>query len=256
MLLKQSDLMVLEKKVNIKPINYTELNRLLDDFGKHFVPQQELSDEQAFRLQTSHHNTDQYVSLHVKIEAPWELHKKQFLIENDRLLDQIISQDIMNIVVNSSLDINTSVNVNSSAAMSDYVNYVEMSNKCLKLEAESLFNQLLKKSVEIIDFNAQLQEKVVVITLLKNDLRKFKGKDIVDNAAQVSNATTIAPRMYKIDPVTLAPKNKNNRETHIYYLKHTMEQAAILREIVKQAKSLNHLDNASYSTCKYVKLIQ
>nr|GEW62947.1 hypothetical protein [Tanacetum cinerariifolium] len=39
--------------------------------------------------------------------------------------------------------------------------------------------------------------------------KKFKGKDIFDNAAQVSNATTIDPEMYKIDPVTLAPKDKN-----------------------------------------------
>nr|GEY44465.1 retrovirus-related Pol polyprotein from transposon TNT 1-94 [Tanacetum cinerariifolium] len=62
--------------------------------------------------------------------------------------------------------------------------------------------------------------------------------------------------MYKLDPVTLAPKNNNNRETHIYYLEHTMKQAAILREIVKQDKSLNPLDSASYFTCKYVKLIQ
>ncbi|GJY20724.1 retrovirus-related pol polyprotein from transposon TNT 1-94 [Tanacetum coccineum] len=118
-----------------------------------------------------------------------------------------------------------------------------------KEHAESLVNQLNQKSVEITDLNAQLQEKVFVITTLKNDLRKFKGKDIVDNAAQVSNATTIAPGMYKLDPVTLAPKDKNNRETHIYYLKHTMEQAAILREIVEQAKSLNPLDSASYSAC-------
>ncbi|GKF17323.1 hypothetical protein Tco_0062241, partial [Tanacetum coccineum] len=95
--------------------------------------------------------------------------------------------------------------------------------------------------------NAQLQEKVFVIIALKNDLRKFKGKDIVDNATQVSNATTISPGMYKPDPVTLAPKDKNNRETHIYYLKHTLEQAAILWEIVEQAKSLNPLDSASYS---------
>ncbi|GKF01055.1 hypothetical protein Tco_0027978, partial [Tanacetum coccineum] len=85
---------------------------------------------------------------------------------------------------------------------------------------------------------------------------KFKGKDIVNNAAQVSNATTIAPGLYKLDLVTLAPKDKNNRETHIYYLKHTMEQAVILREIVEQAKSLNPLDSAYYSACKYVKLIQ
>ncbi|GJW73916.1 integrase, catalytic region, zinc finger, CCHC-type containing protein [Tanacetum coccineum] len=62
--------------------------------------------------------------------------------------------------------------------------------------------------------------------------------------------------MYKIDPITLAPKDKNNRETHIYYLKHTMEQAAFLREMDEQAKSLNPLDNAYYSACTYFKLIQ
>ncbi|GKC43575.1 hypothetical protein Tco_1061297 [Tanacetum coccineum] len=97
-LLKQSDPMVLEKKVNIKPINNAELNRLSKDFGKRF--------------------------------APRELPKKQFLIENDRLLDQIISQDIMNIVVNCS------VNVHSSVDMNDSVKYVEICNKCLELEAK------------------------------------------------------------------------------------------------------------------------
>nr|GEX80145.1 integrase, catalytic region, zinc finger, CCHC-type, peptidase aspartic, catalytic [Tanacetum cinerariifolium] len=81
-------------------------------------------------------NTDQSASSPIKIKAPQELSKKQFLIENNRLLDQIISQDIVNIVVNSSLDINIFVNVNSSAAMNDYVNYVEMCNKCLELKAE------------------------------------------------------------------------------------------------------------------------
>nr|GEU69578.1 hypothetical protein [Tanacetum cinerariifolium] len=131
MLLKQSDPMVLEKKVNIKPINYAELNRLSKDFGKGFF-----------------HNS------------------------------------------------------------------------------------------------------------IKNDLRKLKGKDTIDNASQAPDATTIAPAMYKLDPVTLASRNKNNRETYMYYLKHTMEQAAILKEIVKQAKSLNPIDSASYTSYKYVKLIQ
>ncbi|GKB22952.1 hypothetical protein Tco_0862353 [Tanacetum coccineum] len=145
------------------------------------------------------------------------------LLENFlRLLDQIISQDIVNIVVNSFVNMNTSVNVHYSIAMNDSVNYVENSNKCLELEAE-----LIKQ---------HNMEKVFVITTLKNNLRKFKGKDIVNNAAQVSNATTIALGMYKLNP--------------------TMEQAAILKEIVEQAKSLNPLDSASYSACKYVKLIQ
>ncbi|GJY27705.1 integrase, catalytic region, zinc finger, CCHC-type containing protein [Tanacetum coccineum] len=81
-------------------------------------------------------------------------------------------------------------------------------------------------------------EKVFVIIALKNDLRKLKGKDIVDNA------TTIAPGMYKLDLIILAPKVKNNREAHEYYLKHTMEQAAILREHhVKGAKALRSIFN-------------
>ncbi|GJV03475.1 hypothetical protein Tco_1337044 [Tanacetum coccineum] len=44
MLAKQNDPMSKEKKVNTTPNNYVELNRLSKDFGKRFVPQQELSD--------------------------------------------------------------------------------------------------------------------------------------------------------------------------------------------------------------------
>ncbi|GJV18006.1 retrovirus-related pol polyprotein from transposon TNT 1-94, partial [Tanacetum coccineum] len=172
MLLKQSDPMVLEKKVNIKPINYAELNRLYEDFGRRFVPQQELSDEQAFRLQTLHPNTDQSASSPVKIEAPRELLKTY-----KQLYDLI-----------------------------------KPSHVRAKEHIESLVTQLNQKSVEITDLNAQLQEKVFVITALKNNLSKLKGKDIVDNVVQV--------------------------------------------EIVEQAKSLNPFDSASYSACKYVKLIQ
>ncbi|GJX36933.1 retrovirus-related pol polyprotein from transposon TNT 1-94 [Tanacetum coccineum] len=126
-----------------------------------------------------------------------------------------------------------------------------------RLNKTSTINSVKKDTDEIETIIKELEhrEKVFVITTLKNDLRKFKGKDIVDNAAQVSNTTTIAPGMYKLDPVTLAPKDKNNREAHIYYLKHTIEKATILREIVEQAKSLNPLDSTSYFACKYVKLI-
>ncbi|GKB28685.1 retrovirus-related pol polyprotein from transposon TNT 1-94 [Tanacetum coccineum] len=63
-------------------------------------------------------------------------------------------------------------------------------------------------------------------------IKKLKGKEITDNAAQMSNVATVAPGMYKLDLVILAPKVKNNREAREYYLKHNMEQAVILREIV------------------------
>ncbi|GJY94945.1 hypothetical protein Tco_0511306 [Tanacetum coccineum] len=75
MLAKQNDPMSKEKNVNTTPINYVELNRLSKYFGKHVVPQQELSDEQAFWLQTSHPKTDESTSSPFKIEAPRELPK-------------------------------------------------------------------------------------------------------------------------------------------------------------------------------------
>ncbi|GJS14763.1 retrovirus-related pol polyprotein from transposon TNT 1-94 [Tanacetum coccineum] len=75
MLAKQNDPISKERKVNTTPINYVELNRLSEYFCKRFVSQQELSDKQAFWLQTSHPNTDQSASSPVKIEAPRELPK-------------------------------------------------------------------------------------------------------------------------------------------------------------------------------------
>ncbi|GJY11323.1 retrovirus-related pol polyprotein from transposon TNT 1-94 [Tanacetum coccineum] len=201
MLLKQSDPIVLEKKVNTKPINYAELNRLSKDFGKLFVPQQEMSDEQAL-----HPITDQYASSPVKIEAPQELPKKG-------------NGDIVNIVVNSSVDVNTSVKVNSSVVMNDSVNYVEMSDlqakyttiKKLKAHIKSVNETSTSESVkkdfdEIETINIELEHRVTKLIAENEHLKqtKLKGKEIADNAA------TIAPEMYTFDPVILAPKVKNN----------------------------------------------
>nr|GEV68235.1 hypothetical protein [Tanacetum cinerariifolium] len=216
MLLKQSDPMVLEKKFSIKPINYAELNRLSKDFGKRFVPQRELSDEQAL-----HHITDQSASSPVKIEAPQELSKDIEEIET-------INIELEHMVTKLSVE-----NEHLKLTYKQLYDSIKPSRLWAKEHAESLVTQLNQKSVEIIDLNAQLQEKVLVIKTLKNDIRKLKEKDIFDNDAQVSNVITIAPGMYKLDSVILALKVKNNREANEYYLKHTMEKAFILREIME-----------------------
>ncbi|GKB16766.1 hypothetical protein Tco_0850689 [Tanacetum coccineum] len=75
MLAKQNDLISKEKKINTTLINYVELNQLSEDFGKRFVPQQELSAEQAFWLQTSNLNTEKSDISPVRIEAPSEIPK-------------------------------------------------------------------------------------------------------------------------------------------------------------------------------------
>nr|GEY04798.1 hypothetical protein [Tanacetum cinerariifolium] len=53
MLQKQKHPMMSEKKVNTKPVDYAALNQLSQDFETRFVPQTELSAEQAFWSQNS-----------------------------------------------------------------------------------------------------------------------------------------------------------------------------------------------------------
>ncbi|GJR92565.1 hypothetical protein Tco_0264739 [Tanacetum coccineum] len=89
-----------------------------------------------------------------------------------------------------------------------------------KEQCDALVSQVNQKSIEISDLNVSLQEKDLVITALKNELRKHKGKDLVDN---VVTKFPIAPEILKIDVEPINPRLLNNRTTHFDYLKHTQE---------------------------------
>ncbi|GJW47216.1 hypothetical protein Tco_0078862 [Tanacetum coccineum] len=71
MLLKQKDPMMLEKKVNTTPADYVILNQLSQDFETRFIPQTELSAEQAFWSQNSMNSLDPTLSSRpTKVEVP------------------------------------------------------------------------------------------------------------------------------------------------------------------------------------------
>ncbi|GJR94420.1 hypothetical protein Tco_0266594 [Tanacetum coccineum] len=102
----------------------------------------------------------------------FEIQKKQFLNENDRLLDQIISQDIVNIVVNSSVDINDFMNVN--------VNSMEMCNKCLELEAELIKQHNMVKKDEYNKLSksySQLEQHCISLELAMQLNKEFFQKN-------------------------------------------------------------------------------
>ncbi|GJT80836.1 hypothetical protein Tco_1055178, partial [Tanacetum coccineum] len=115
-----------------------------------------------------------------------------------------------------------------------------------KEQCDALVNQFNQKSVEIFDLNMSLQEKGLVITALKDELRKLKRKDLANN---VVTKNTIAREMLKIDVEPIAPRLLNNRTTLSDYLRHTQEQAVILKEVVEQGKSQNPLNNSLDSAC-------
>ncbi|GJW53312.1 retrovirus-related pol polyprotein from transposon TNT 1-94 [Tanacetum coccineum] len=88
MLEKQNDPMPKEKKINISPINYHEMNKLIDHFTKHFVPQKQLSTKQDFWLLLSNPISEQLVVPHtpVKFEVPKEI-PKSFIDEYNETLE-------------------------------------------------------------------------------------------------------------------------------------------------------------------------
>nr|GEU49778.1 integrase, catalytic region, zinc finger, CCHC-type, peptidase aspartic, catalytic [Tanacetum cinerariifolium] len=205
MLLKQKDSMMSEKKVNTKPVDYVVLNQLSQDFKIRFVPQTELSTEQAFWSHNSmNFKEPNPFTRPTQVEVPKELPK---------------------------------------------VSMVNTSLKKLKHHLAS-FNVVVKERTTTTAITeGTLQEKVLVISALKDNLRKLKGKVVVDEAVILH---PIDPELLNVDATPLAPKLQNNRTAHSDYLKHTQEETATLREIVEHERSLNPLNTSLdcvYSGC-------
>ncbi|GJW92763.1 retrovirus-related pol polyprotein from transposon TNT 1-94 [Tanacetum coccineum] len=124
-----------------------------------------------------------------------------------------------------------------------------------KEHCDSLIAQINAKSVENSDLNAQLQEKVFAITTLKNELRKLKGKNVVNTAVSKPNAT-IAPGMFKLDIEPISPRLKNNRDAHEVYIEKTIEYTDTLRGFVESARTQNPSEPLLESACMFTKHVQ
>ncbi|GKA32347.1 hypothetical protein Tco_0718714, partial [Tanacetum coccineum] len=164
-----------------------------------------------------------------------EIANKQVLSENDRLLEQIISHDIVNIVVNSFKNMNASVNVNE--------NSFEMCNKCLELEAK-LFKQ--HNMVEKDEYNKVLKsysklEQHCISLKLAMQLNK---ENFQTNNTYVNQNKPTFDQLFELNNLKVELQAK---DTTIRKLK------AHIKRVNETSTSKN---NASYTACKYVKLIQ
>nr|GEY80890.1 putative RNA-directed DNA polymerase [Tanacetum cinerariifolium] len=122
-----------------------------------------------------------------------------------------------------------------------------------KEQCDDLIKKVNIKSAKNSDLNVSLQEKVLVITALKEKLSKLKRKAVVN---EVVTLHPIDPELLKIDVAPLAPKLRNNMTSHNDYLKHTQEETATVREIIKNERLLNPLSTSLDYMCKYTKRIQ
>ncbi|GJW66392.1 hypothetical protein Tco_0120816 [Tanacetum coccineum] len=279
------------------------LKDLFNTFDQYLID--ELSE-----VQNVFHQMEQAVEQHRLESKTFEVKMNQVLNENERLLEQVINKDIMNIIVNSSVNVhecekclkhetkllNEKDSVEKEIYDKLFRSFTTLEKHCISLESqekdtvikklkeritslsENMKEDKIKKDIEeietinieldhrvsnLIDENehlkptykqlydsikpAQIQEQGLTVTTLKDELRKLKGKGLADN---VVSKHTIDPEMLNIDVEYLNPRLLNNRSTHFDYLKHTQEEVAILREIVKQGKSQNHLNESLDSALK------
>nr|GFC44465.1 hypothetical protein [Tanacetum cinerariifolium] len=93
---------------------------------------------------------------------------------------------------------------------------------------------------EINELKAQTQEQDTVILKLKEKIKSLRADD-KESKAVLSKAVSlnpIDPALLQVDAIPLVPKLRKNRTAHIDYLKHTLEEAATLRELVESERLL------------------
>ncbi|GJS84214.1 hypothetical protein Tco_0750755 [Tanacetum coccineum] len=118
----------------------------------------------------------------------------------------------------------------------DQFDSIKKTRALSKEHCDSLIAQLNSKSLENADLKGHIQEKVFVTTALQSELRRLKGKHVLDNATTITNATTIAPRMFKLDIKPLSHRLKNNRDAYEDYLKKTTENTDTIRGLIERAR--------------------
>ncbi|GJT38283.1 retrovirus-related pol polyprotein from transposon TNT 1-94 [Tanacetum coccineum] len=116
--------------------------------------------------------------------------------------------------------------------------------------------QLTKKITALQEQNKLFRAENEKITVLFTENENMKAQ-LRENMKYVTmdsvKPRVLAPGRYDIDAEPIPPRNRNNREVHLDYLKHLKESAETLREIVEEAKVERPLDNSLVSACLYAK---
>ncbi|GKB82404.1 hypothetical protein Tco_0949299 [Tanacetum coccineum] len=187
------------------------LKDLFNTFNQYLVD--ELSE-----VQNVFHQMEQAVEQHRLESKTFEVKMNQVLNENERLLEQVLSKDIVNIIVNSSVNI-ASVNVHECEKClkletellkkKDFVekeiydklfkSFTTLEKHCISLEVDTQLNQEIfqrdnsvsnqsapsfDQLFELNELKAQSQEKDTVIKKLKERINALSGKKNEDKIKQ------------------------------------------------------------------------
>nr|GEW22286.1 hypothetical protein [Tanacetum cinerariifolium] len=230
------------------------------------------------------------VEQHCEEKTKVQIKMENVLHENDRLLTQALSVEIVNIVVHENMK-SVCLNVNACAhcvtteteLKMDFLKkecydtllqkYHTLEKHCITLEVNNQLNtEIFQRDTwssqesaptfaelfEINNLKAQAHAKDTVILKLKEKLNSLNG-DVKDgNVKQdVEEIETLNIELdHKVDVTPLVPKLRKNRTAHTDYIRHTQEEATTLRKIVESERLLSPLNTSLVYACKYTRRIQ
>nr|GEY27556.1 retrovirus-related Pol polyprotein from transposon TNT 1-94 [Tanacetum cinerariifolium] len=186
---------------------------------------------QSLEIDNLKHTLSEHLKEKESLQQMVTLLKNDFQKEESRNINRELALEKQNFVHSEEPNLSTRPTI------------VEVPKELLKV---SMVNSSLKKLKFHLASLMCLQEKALVITALKVTLSNLKGKVIVDEVVPLH---PIDPELLRIDVTRLAPKLQNNRTAHYDYLKHTQEETATLREIVKNERLLNPLNTSLDYAC-------
>ncbi|GJR48396.1 hypothetical protein Tco_1316499 [Tanacetum coccineum] len=215
---KVKDPEIINKNISHKPIDYEKLNRLFEDFGKRYTPQQEMDAEQAFWLRIQSYQFDNVVkirtTLDARTEGEWGFGHTKAVFNNEIIPFLKSLKDIFNVfdrdLINEILEVQTVFNQIDAAVQQFSVDKqcLKIAKKELLLENDQLLQHIMSQHVLLIVMNSM---SLIGKSMNMDGNRKesFSAADLVTTAGEVVTTanvevTTANAPTTTIDELTLA----------------------------------------------------
>ncbi|GJV03640.1 hypothetical protein Tco_1337209 [Tanacetum coccineum] len=218
-----------------------------------------------------------------------EIERKKFLIANDNLIVDCLSKEVFYIATNSELTVSRFNEMHEAHAivqtrclefevelskLRDKVqkdDHTELAKHFSNLEITQLTEKVIALQEQNELFRAEnekvkqhykelydsikitrakhIEQTTALLTENKN-LKAQIHENLKCNTMESVKPRVLAPGRYAIDVEPIPPHNWNNREVHLYYLKHLKESVETLHEIVEEAKVERPLDRSTVFACR------
>ncbi|GJU31156.1 retrovirus-related pol polyprotein from transposon TNT 1-94 [Tanacetum coccineum] len=173
-----------------------------------------------------------------------EIERKNLLIAKNNLIADCLSKDVFYITTNSKLTISRFIEMHDA--------HTVVQACCLELEAELSklrdkiqtddHNELVNRFSNLEITHAKHIEQTTALLTQNENLKVQIHNKMQCVTTNLVKPIVLAPGKYAIVVEPIPPRNRNNREVHLGYLKHLKESVETIREIVEEAKVERPLD--------------